>query len=223
MATRIFDGGGIDRAKVYTLTPTAPSSGTATYTVTTNGNDATYFSAAAETLATICSGIVAAVQGADAPEWEDMTPATNGTTVTMTAAEVGEDFTISVSFTGTGSNLTSNVTTTNKSRGDWSDTANWQGNVVPINGDDVIIEKTDVSIDTGLNQAGVTLASLTIRDTFTGDLGRPDTNPKGYLEYRDAKLLLAGATILRIDHGAADSAGRFDHGRHVLAATINGP
>jgi hypothetical protein len=46
--------------------------------------------------------------------------------------------------------------------GDWSNTANWSGGAVPVDGDDVVIGDTTRAITAGLNQAGVDLASLKI-------------------------------------------------------------
>ena len=54
--------------------------------------------------------------------------------------------------------------------GDWSDALNWNGDV-PANGDDVVIENNAVDIDEGLAQGAVTLASLTISQTYTGKIG----------------------------------------------------
>lgn len=51
----------------------------------------------------------------------------------------------------------------------WSTTGNWQGGT-PVNGDDVFILSGSSSIDSGLNQSAVTLASLTVAGSFSGTI-----------------------------------------------------
>jgi len=53
----------------------------------------------------------------------------------------------------------------------WAIAANWSTTTVPANGDDVYITNSAISIDTGLNQSAVTLASLSIDSSYTGRLG----------------------------------------------------
>lgn len=55
--------------------------------------------------------------------------------------------------------------------GKWDVPANWEEGVVPVNGDDAFIEYGDQDIDEGLDQSAVTLASLTISQSYTGLIG----------------------------------------------------
>ena len=55
--------------------------------------------------------------------------------------------------------------------GDWSVAANWSGAAVPVDGDDVYLENSAVSVTAGLDQSAIALASLTIAQSYTGSIG----------------------------------------------------
>lgn len=54
---------------------------------------------------------------------------------------------------------------------DWSSGANWSATTAPATGEDIIIENSSANFTSGLAQSAVTLASLTIKQTFTGTIG----------------------------------------------------
>lgn len=225
MATKIFTGQGINRKQVNTLTPTVISAGSGSFTVTINNNTAVFLSTSADDLATVCAGIVAAVQAQESGEFREVSASTDDTLVYLTATTAGVPFTQTSSATGTSAALTTSTSTANKSKNDWSDALNWAGGVIPVDTDDVIIEDTAESIWYGLDQSSILLTSLTVRETFTGTIGLPTTNPNGYLEYRNTALLLDGATTLTITHNSGDQSQRFriTVADNNCALIVNGP
>jgi|SRR6202790_478549 len=135
----------------------------------------------------------------------------SGATVTYT-----DDGTVSlVAGTPPGSNTAASLATftlatptASTGANDWSNAANWSTGTVPVTSDDVIIDGTATSILYGLNQSAVTLLSLTITASFTGQIGNPDYNLNGgYSEYR-GKYLQVGATTCTIGFGAGGGSGR---------------
>ncbi|MBS0207151.1 MAG: hypothetical protein JSS49_30110 [Planctomycetes bacterium] len=100
------------------------------------------------------------------------------------------------------------VIATQPSRGPhhWDDPLNWSGGSIPVSTDDVSIDHSDIDILYGLDQSSVSLASLTIGASFTGNLGLPETNSESsdsYIEYRQQYLKLT-APIVRIGDGAGN-------------------
>ena len=97
--------------------------------------------------------------------------------------------------------------------GDWGVAANWSPVNVPINGDDVILQHSSQSVTGTLDQSAVTLDSLTIDQTFTGDIG----TAAAYLKIGATVVTIgkaegeastpAGSTMLKLDlHTAATTA-----------------
>lgn len=225
MSTKVFTGQGIDRAQVNTLTPTVISAGSGSFTVTIDLNTAVFLSTSADVLATVCAGIVAAVNSSTAPQFQEVTASTDDVLVYLTANTPGNPFTQTSSATGTSAALTTSTTTANKSVSDLSDATNFAGGVALANGDDLVVENTDKSILCGLDQSAVSLNSATFRETFTGTVGLPTENPNGYIDYRTTVLTFAAITTLKITHNSGDAAQRFriTVGANNCALTINGP
>lgn len=133
------------------------------------------------------------------PEFRELTPeATSGGALTVTGPE-GWPFTLTVSTTESGggaADLQTFVKTNLQSATGpdwWSEASNWDQGAVPGNGDDVDIEMLETPIRFGLDQNGVTLASLNILNSFQGSnaqLGLPYLNEESspYPEYRDTHL-----------------------------------
>lgn len=63
------------------------------------------------------------------------------------------------------------IGTDSGNEGDWSVAANWSPSGVPTNSDDVYLENTSQSVTSGFSQSAVTLASLNIGQSFTGEIG----------------------------------------------------
>lgn len=71
--------------------------------------------------------------------------------------------------------------------GDWDTAANWSPSGVPVSTDDVIFANNSQNVSSGLDQSAVTLASLTIDQSYTG-----------LIEDSQDAFLEIGATILEI-------------------------
>src|SRR5581483_2527322 len=108
----------------------------------------------------------------------------------------------------------------------WNIGANWDTGAVPVLGDDIYIENSNVSILYGTDGASTgvystfLMATLNIAASFTGQLGLADTNGSGssaYTEYRQRSLQLsamlvnigygpgAGSSLIRLDTGLAQT------------------
>ena len=78
---------------------------------------------------------------------------------------------------------------------DWSLAANWREGSVPINADDVFLIDNATSITAGLDQSAVTLASLNIDLSYTGNIGLDDTS-----------FLIIGSTIVNLGQNLGSAA-----------------
>jgi hypothetical protein len=148
--------------------------------------------------------------GVAIPQLSRITATVSGSVVTLTADDEGVPFMITVTENTAGSGTaTGAVGTAATGKWFWSDADNWTGATVPVNGDDVIIDRA-LPILYGLDQSAVTLATLTVLGTFSGPdavIGLPRWNLAGYAEYRDDHLKI-GATSVRIGVGDGSGSGR---------------
>ncbi len=129
--------------------------------------------------------------------------------VTLTADTAGKPFTMSVTGDGTAGDGTAVISASivNSGPNVWDTAQNWSTGLVPVATDGPTIDG-NVSIKYGLSQAGATLASLTILQTFTAQegIGLPKNNVAGYAEYRDDYLAI-DATIVNIGQGDSTAGG----------------
>ena len=193
--------------QVVTLT-TAPTGGTFTLTYSGQTTSAIAYNASAatvdaalEALSNIGAGDVVVTGSAGGP-W----------TVTFATALAG----INVDqMTGNGSGLTGGTVetfavaavTASAGPNHWDTAANWLPVGVPITGDDVRFEIGNSDCSFGIDQTGVTLASLRIAMTWTGKLGLPRKNSNGYLEYRPIELT-CGITSCLVGYGDGSGPGK---------------
>ncbi len=93
---------------------------------------------------------------------------------------------------------------------DWSTAANWTGAAVPVGGDDVIFDgRTSESATAGMDQDTVDLGSMTVRDTYSGDIGEytAGVSQSPLLIQCAGTMLIGGTGTYRIQcsaNGAAD-------------------
>lgn len=158
-----------------------------------------------------------ALDSANYPEFKEMTASSTSPILYLTGATAGKPFTVTIVTTesnggtadsqtieGGTSATTGTSVTACSSPNHWSLAANWIEGVVPTTGDDVVIDRGP-SIKYGIDQNGVTLATLKILPSFlsTSEIGLPSNmNPSapesGYPEYRDQRLKI-GATAVDIE------------------------
>ncbi|MFA5234980.1 MAG: hypothetical protein WC390_11330 [Sulfurimonas sp.] len=225
MATNVWRGGAPAVAQLDTITVAGTWATNDIATITINGHALTFTVGATQTGAAVVTGLVALWAASTLPECLEVTAADgSGDTVTLTAVTAGVPFTVTVSETTAGDGtLSLAVTTANSGPNDWSTASNWSLAAAPVNTNDVIIEWSEYSIYYGLAQSGVTLASLTVKQSFTGTIGLPRINASDYPEYRDTYLAI-GATVMTIGGGDGIGSGRIkiNNGTVQTAFTLLG-
>lgn len=202
MATKIWRGDSPAIAQVDTLTIGGTIEVGDKFTVTINGKSMTYI-ATSTTAATCATGFVTqwnALSSTAYPEFAEITAAEGVTgNLTLTADTAGKPFTISVATTESNGDaadsqtFTRTATTANSGPNCADVTTNWNGGT-PVDGDDVVVDDSSVSLLYGLDLSTVTPASITIGPRFTGEIGlRPvnkDNANGSYSEYRETYLKL---------------------------------
>lgn len=212
MATNIFRGDSVAEAQINQVIPANCTIGNI-FTLTCNTKSVSYTCSVA-TVANVTAGLVAAVLVAQTTilEFNDFIPVDNTTSVSLTASIPGVPFTqTSSAATGTGTpgcTLVTSTPTPSEGPHHWDDEDNWSLGTIPVNTDDVVITNSSIDILYGISQASVTLNSLTITSTYTGNIGNLDINPTGnYYEYRP-KYLAIGTTTCTIGEGSGSGSGR---------------
>jgi hypothetical protein len=93
---------------------------------------------------------------------------------------------------------------------DWNTTTNWTPNQIPADGDDVIFRNSQQSVLSGLNQSAVRLNSLSVSDTFSGDIG----TAANYLQVQADDVFYRGTGNLYLDEALSEDpyvAGSLSH------------
>lgn len=197
------------------------------------------FTAGSTTTATVVSNLVTnwlALDSTDYPEFAEVTPSANSTTLTLTAATAGVPFVCTLTpleanggaadaqtIEGAGTATSGTAATASAGPNDWSTALNWSGGAVPVDNDDVVIEASDVDILYGLSQSSIDLTSLTVKANYTGRIGLPAYNEDGgYYEYRTQYLTLGTATTFKIGEGDGDGSPRLkvDTGSNACSLTV---
>lgn len=186
----------------------------------TVGAKAWDYAVTSATITTFLPLFVTAIQAlvaSDYLEFKDFTATSSSGTLTLTGSTAGKPFVATLTplesnggaadtqtIEGAGTATTGTAATACSSPNHWSIAANWVENAVPVNADDVVIDRGP-SIKYGLAQSAVTVATLKILPSWlaTSELGLPsNTSPQapesGYPEYRDQRLAI-GATIVDVE------------------------
>ncbi len=238
MATRIWRGGASPTAQVqtYALAGTWEANDKIRAIVGAKVYD---FTAGSTNTTAIVSAMVTAWNALSStlyPEFSRITASGNSATFTLTADDAGLPFTVSLTpleSDGTGADSqtiegataattgTVNVACTGPNH--FSNANNWTGGAVPVNSDDVFYQDTNISCQFDIDQNAITLASLTVDQSFTGDLGLPRTRGTGataYPEYRETYLKISAATVT-IGNGDGAGSGRLKLNTGAVPATLN--
>lgn len=122
---------------------------------------------------TTATALRSALNSSSHPYFAAVTWSGSAGNITGTADTAGAPFVATLSKAGGGTGTVTDfaVDTANAGPNDWNTAANWNTAAVPVNADDVIIESSSTPICWNLSQSAVTLASLTIRKTYTGRIG----------------------------------------------------
>ncbi|MEX0675968.1 MAG: hypothetical protein WD063_02755 [Pirellulales bacterium] len=180
--------------------------------------------------ADVAAAIVAAWNALAATQYPEFAAisasAAGGGNVDLAAKTAGVPFTVALATTESGGGaadgqtFTQNAVTPASGGAFWNVAANWSTGTVPVGGDDVIIQNSANPILYGLDQSAVTLASLSIDQSFTGTIGLARTNAAGYVEYRDQYLKI-GATTISIGRGDGAGSGRIKINTLAVQTAIN--
>ena len=197
----------VDEVQLVTIT-SSPSGGTFTLTYSGQTTSAIAYNASAatvdaalEALSNIGAGDVVVTGSAGGP-WT-VTFAT-----ALAATNVAQMTGNGASLTGaTTETLTAATPTASEGPNHWDTVENWIPSGVPITGDAVRFEIGSTDCLYGLDQTGVTLASLHIAMRFTGKIGLPREADGGYVEYRVQALTL-GITDLKVGIGEGSGPSR---------------
>lgn len=189
----------------------------------TQGNVTVSVTAGSTTTSTVVDNVVSAWNALSEtvyPSFAEITASRSSNTLRLTADNAGRAFSCTVATTETGgggadaqtidggASSAGASTTANSGPNDWSAAANWSGNAVPVDTNDVVIDRP-AAIKYGFAQTGVTLASLYLAPGFEGTdhegtrscIGLPQVNEDNatiYVEYRATHLAIK-ATVVTID------------------------
>lgn len=199
MATILWRGDAPTVSQVDTVT-FASIADTDYTTFTINGKSvvvtATASTTTQETYAALC---VTTLEASTIPEFVELTYTSSASGLFTTGASDGRPFTM----TATGTNMTASrsTTTTASSPNDAGLAANWSGGALPVNSDDVIFENSTVDCLWNLGSlSAVTLASLKIKQSYSGRIGLPVLTDTGYYEYRTRELTIS-STVVNVGEG----------------------
>ena len=212
------DAPSVAMVDTYAVGGTWAAADTITFTLNGKSLVLTLGATSAASVAAVVAAMVAAWNGAAVTadetrsvlgtaitEFKDATASGTTTPFTLTAATAGVPFgpvTITKSsVSGTIGSVTH--ATANSGPNDVGLAANYSGGALPINGDTLDIENTTSSLLYHLDAlSGVTLAALYVNASFTGQIGLPKVNAKGYYEYRP-DYLEVGATSVYVGRGGS--------------------
>jgi hypothetical protein len=219
-STIYWRGDAVAIAQVDTLTVGGTVEADDLFKMTINGKTLTVV-AGSTSAATVAASLVAAwnlLTQAQSPEFYEVVAAvTSGGAFTLTAKTAGLPFVVTVATTEANGDAaddqTFGVAHTVVSSGpnDASTLANYSGAALPVDGDTLILENTNSSLLYGLDAlAAVTLASLVIKQSFTGLVGLPRVHGSGtgmYQEYR-VQYFAVGSTLWSLGLGDGSGSGR---------------
>lgn len=221
MAIYTWNGDMLPVAQVYKFTP-ANVEVDDIFTLICNGRSVS-FTATGGTVGNVTVGLSAAWNASTEVEHAELTASDQTTYLDLTSDTVGVPFVVTSSTTDGGGNDTQTLVgaavTANAGPNVWA-ADNFSGGVLPANADTVIFENSNIDCLYGLDQNAVTLTLLTVRQSYTGNIGLPRTNTAGYVEYRDTALKIS-ATTANIGEGDGNGSGRLKLNVGTAQAAVN--
>lgn len=166
--------------------------------------------------------------GDNIPQFNEITATSDAAVITFTGDTAGKPFTITPGEVTAGDGAMGAFTEVTAATGpnDWGNADNWDTDSVPASSDDVVIDgRSEHPIKYGLDQNAVTLASLTILNSYTQSIGlaeiNADVSGETYPEYRETYLKVS-ATLLHIQ-GEGNGSGRIklDVGSNASTMSIS--
>jgi hypothetical protein len=228
MSINVFQGDNADVAQISTHTVVDTWATNDIANLICGGKTVTFIVGATQTPAAVVAGLVAAWNTSEDGALEEVTATDAAPAITLTADGQGIPFVTTATETTAGDGTIGAQVDTTAVDGaeNWDRDTNWDTAAVPVDGDNVHIESTDNSIKHGLAQSAVTLASLDIKQSFIGQLGKPrenTDNANAFVDYRPTYLAIS-ATICTIGEGDGDGSGRIKHdaGSNVCDWTVLG-
>lgn len=179
-------GGTVAPGDVFTVT-----CGSASVTATASSSNTT----------TTAAELLAALQSTTKPaQFNDMVWTSASNVITATGATAGQPFVITAGATGS---ATATVADTTAATGpNFANVAgNWSGGTLPTTGDTITVEANSPDILYGLTSNTDVIAKFTIEAGFTGRIGLPERNARGYREYR-SQFLAMNITALEVGSGS---------------------
>lgn len=231
MATKTWVGGAFAQKQITNVVPGGTIQATDVFIIQIGSKQLT-FVATTTTATHVVTGLynayTAAIELGGCPEWAELT-ASNGTTLLQFVAnEAGVPFTIQASTVdGGGANTQTLVATQAQlatGPNHWDNALNWFPSTAPTTGDAIVINGS-TPILYGMPTSALTITTLDIPASFTGQVGLPDTHGSGqntYPEYRQKRLIVApiGAVNIGSGPGNASTLVRLDS-QNTAAGTIS--
>ncbi len=232
MSTVRWSGAAVPVAQIDTLTMGGTIVVNDQFKVTINNKVFIFLatSTAAATDATAFAAAWNALSQSIWPEFKEMTAAaTTGGALTITANTPGKPFTLAVSIVSSAGTFSRTSTTANSGPNVFDVAANWIGDTLPVDADDIVFDNGKVDVLYNLDQHTITPASITITSGYTGKIGLAETNTDGgasaaYAEYRGKYLQLGNSgdsQIVTVNCSGGAGRLKFDTGTAQTILQIN--
>jgi hypothetical protein len=219
MATRSFISSAPVVAQVNAITVGGTPATSQVYAVTINNKAVSYVALVTDTNITIAAALQALLALSFITEFQEVTWTVLSNVITGTMKNAGQPFINTSSATGTGTLVT--VETAGSGPSDVSIATNWSGATLPTTGDAVVFENNSANANQNLQAfAGVVFASVTVKASFTGQLGLPAINASGYQEYRQTAFQSA-ATVQTIGDGTGSGSGLISLDNQTYQTVLN--
>jgi hypothetical protein len=213
MAHCIYTGQALAVPQITTITISGTVAAGNTVWLEINRKRATATAQSGDTTAVLAGrlydAINALVTGGNAPEFAEIVFVDPRIAVaasfTATSNTAGQPFTVSTGATGGGATIGTTATQASTGPNHLDNAANWSGNAVPVDGDDITFPAGCPDYLYGLT-ALTTIAAVTVR-FLGGSGGLPDrtgttpNDPNNYVQYRGKYVELESATSIVIGDG----------------------